>query len=778
MKTTDFLKEGIGEDAHDMHKDHEVQMARQECYGAARDAIALHTLLKNISEMQGLEGWVSEKITLAADYLKTVHDYLEYEMMSKHEALPSFNMESADAALGAALSETNDYFKRRKDEEDRIAGTKPAKTRQQQQTDYMKRRKGEEDRIAGAKTAKKKTPVVIQTDKPIGVRVADIGPGGREYNVTTDKEWDKQKGVAEDADDTVGFSVETERAYQAVMDKYGDYIEHKESGIMYVPRRLWGRVEEVAYEADGIGATEDNGYENLEHYGVAEGLKEAIGGNYLYHATGADGLKGMLSTGSIRSATSPQKATQAQTALPTVSVTRDWGYASGANAQTQMSGIGRDAILVLDRNAIESNFKTLGTSQSTNIKGLSFNPYLRKDGEARSQNTDPMARANAKAKMKYAEPTAKAGGEFEEAVVVPKGALPLNRTMVGFWVNPKSELMKDPTILNDPRRLDMVRPNQFVKAKQTQGVAEGEYNPDTFVRKKATYKGYGLTQDGPHQWSVSASARKFPTLAAAKRHIDKNLILPEGFPHDVDHMPGPVIRNADMATDNVRTADKAEWERAVNSLNTKIFNDDSEFVGSSKGTKVIGNNTVWAIWNNEKQVGWFNAKGRALKPFPVKEAGVAESTSADLKKKISKFEELALAANRAGDDEKCKLYQRKIQALKQKMPEGVAEGALDEVKAKEITNGNGNGATGDPRIKLRRIKNKIKEYEDLIKQHSDGITDRVAGIIAKRDRLVNQKEKLEKAGVKEDASAGASSAGAVATVVAPLMKKPIKRKTR
>jgi len=32
--------------------------------------------------------------------------------------------------------------------------------------------------------------------------------------------------------------------------------------------------------------------------------------------------------------------------------------------------------------------------------------------------------------------------------------------------------MKDPAIMNDPRRLDMVRPNQFVKANQTQGVAE------------------------------------------------------------------------------------------------------------------------------------------------------------------------------------------------------------------------------------------------------------------------------------------------------------------
>jgi hypothetical protein len=215
------------------------------------------------------------------------------------------------------------------------------------------------------------------------------------------------------------------------------------------------------------------GKKGSNEQGVAEGLDEAVGGNYLYHATSASGLKGMLSSGGIRSATGPQAATQAQTKLPTVSVTRDWGYASGSNAVDQMAGIGRDAILVLDRNAVESNFKTLGTSQNTNIRGLAFNPYLRKDGEARSQNTDPAARANAKAKAKYAEPTAKAGGEFEEAVVVPKGALPLKGTMVGFWINPKSELIKDPAIMNDPRRLDMVRPNQFVKATQEQGVAEG-----------------------------------------------------------------------------------------------------------------------------------------------------------------------------------------------------------------------------------------------------------------------------------------------------------------
>jgi hypothetical protein len=42
---------------------------------------------------------------------------------------------------------------------------------------------------------------VVKTDKSIGTRVSDIGPGGKEYNVKTDKEWDKQKDVSEGTDD-------------------------------------------------------------------------------------------------------------------------------------------------------------------------------------------------------------------------------------------------------------------------------------------------------------------------------------------------------------------------------------------------------------------------------------------------------------------------------------------------------------------------------------------------------------------------------------------------
>lgn len=76
------ITEGLGQDADLMEQDHEVQMARADCFHAAKNAIELHNILKNISERQGLEGWVSEKITLAADYLRTVKEYLEYETVN------------------------------------------------------------------------------------------------------------------------------------------------------------------------------------------------------------------------------------------------------------------------------------------------------------------------------------------------------------------------------------------------------------------------------------------------------------------------------------------------------------------------------------------------------------------------------------------------------------------------------------------------------------------------------------------------------------------------
>ena len=87
MKPTDFLpeKHSIGQAAINMHVDHEIQMAREECYHAATNAMELHRMLKHVTEEEGLQAWASEKITLANDYLRTVKEWLEYEIMSKLE---------------------------------------------------------------------------------------------------------------------------------------------------------------------------------------------------------------------------------------------------------------------------------------------------------------------------------------------------------------------------------------------------------------------------------------------------------------------------------------------------------------------------------------------------------------------------------------------------------------------------------------------------------------------------------------------------------------------
>jgi len=86
----DSKKEPVKEDlalmAQKAEMDHEVQMARSDLYKAAKYSIKLHELLKNVSEEQGLEGWVAAKITKAADYLSSVKHYMEYEMISSSES--------------------------------------------------------------------------------------------------------------------------------------------------------------------------------------------------------------------------------------------------------------------------------------------------------------------------------------------------------------------------------------------------------------------------------------------------------------------------------------------------------------------------------------------------------------------------------------------------------------------------------------------------------------------------------------------------------------------
>jgi len=115
MKPTDFIpeKHAIGQAAVDMHGDHEIQMAREECYHAATNAMELHRMLKHVSEQEGLQAWASEKITLANDYLRTVKEWLEYEIMTKlQDSVMTHQVDTDVLQAEAAVAEATDFKKR------------------------------------------------------------------------------------------------------------------------------------------------------------------------------------------------------------------------------------------------------------------------------------------------------------------------------------------------------------------------------------------------------------------------------------------------------------------------------------------------------------------------------------------------------------------------------------------------------------------------------------------------------------------------------------------
>jgi hypothetical protein len=107
MKPTEFIVENsiIAQEADDMHRDHEVQMARSQLYSTAQAAIQIHRLLRDVSEMEGLEGWVQTKIAVASEYLESVRDYLKYESVSQEPEMMVFAEDAAEYALVNMLGE-------------------------------------------------------------------------------------------------------------------------------------------------------------------------------------------------------------------------------------------------------------------------------------------------------------------------------------------------------------------------------------------------------------------------------------------------------------------------------------------------------------------------------------------------------------------------------------------------------------------------------------------------------------------------------------------------
>ena len=109
------ISEGLSELASATDLDHEVQMARAELYKIADYAIKLHSLLKNVSEEEGLEAWQQSKITKAADYIGSVFHALDYDKKTQSPVgppatvAPAMPSASIPGQLGMSESEVSNY---------------------------------------------------------------------------------------------------------------------------------------------------------------------------------------------------------------------------------------------------------------------------------------------------------------------------------------------------------------------------------------------------------------------------------------------------------------------------------------------------------------------------------------------------------------------------------------------------------------------------------------------------------------------------------------------
>ena len=74
--------------------DHEVEMAKADVHKLAEYSAKLSNLIDNISEEEGLPGWIQKKITLASDYIGSVYHKLDHEMGSPitESDTPGFDM--------------------------------------------------------------------------------------------------------------------------------------------------------------------------------------------------------------------------------------------------------------------------------------------------------------------------------------------------------------------------------------------------------------------------------------------------------------------------------------------------------------------------------------------------------------------------------------------------------------------------------------------------------------------------------------------------------------
>ena len=178
--------------------DHEVEMARSDLYSAAKNAKQVYSMIHSVSEDEGLEGWVQEKIIKANDYLNTVREYLEGKQIQQESGPMMYEERTEVKDKDGKVISWKDETEWHKTEKNKKGQQKDPRGVVTHLSDVARRKTEKQDTQEGkidfakklGKNIDKSNKAVVKTTKEVGARVADIGAGGKEHNVKTDKAWD------------------------------------------------------------------------------------------------------------------------------------------------------------------------------------------------------------------------------------------------------------------------------------------------------------------------------------------------------------------------------------------------------------------------------------------------------------------------------------------------------------------------------------------------------------------------------------------------------------
>jgi hypothetical protein len=178
--------------------DHEVEMARSDLFSAAKNAKQVYEMIHSVSEDEGLEGWVQEKIIKANDYLNTVREYLEGKQIQQESGPMMYEERTEVKDKDGKVISWKDETEWHKTEKNKKGQQKDPRGVVTHLSDVARRKTEKQDTQEGKidfakkiqKNIDKSNKAVVKTNKEVGARVADIGAGGKEHNVKTDKAWD------------------------------------------------------------------------------------------------------------------------------------------------------------------------------------------------------------------------------------------------------------------------------------------------------------------------------------------------------------------------------------------------------------------------------------------------------------------------------------------------------------------------------------------------------------------------------------------------------------